>query len=81
MNGSIQSRVVATDLDAWNNSWYVYVATPFLAVLGVVLGSVVDVHVAASDLGQVLVTGLVLGATMLVGYTLLALADRRANGG
>jgi hypothetical protein len=35
MNNSIKSKVVVKDLDAWNNKWYVYVATPILAALGV----------------------------------------------
>ncbi|MGQ3413979.1 hypothetical protein ACT4ML_17265 [Natrinema sp. LN54] len=75
MGNSLKSKVFTTNWDAWNNKWVPFVATPFLAALGVVIGSVLNVHFASSELGQTLVMGLFVGVTMMTGYILLALVD------
>jgi len=75
MSNSLKSKVIATDWDAWNNKRVPLVATPFLAVLGVVIGSVLNVYFASSELGQIVVMSLFVAVTMIVGYTLLALID------
>ncbi|QLK26840.1 hypothetical protein HYG81_04310 [Natrinema zhouii] len=75
MNNSLKSKVFTTNWDAWNNKWVPIVATPFLAAIGVVIGFILNVHFASSELGQVLVMGLFLVVTMMAGYTLLALID------
>lgn len=75
MNKSLKSKVFATNWGAWKNKCAPIVATPFLAALGVVIGSILNVHFASSELGQTLVMGLFLGVTMIAGYTLLALID------
>ncbi|WP_137290946.1 hypothetical protein [Natronorubrum halophilum] len=75
MNNSLISKLFTTNWDAWNNKWVPFVATPFLAALGVVIGSVLNVYFASSELGQTLVVGFFLGVTMMAGYTLLALID------
>lgn len=75
MDNSLKSKVFATNWGAWNNKWVPLVATPFLAALGVVIGSILNSHFASSELGQTLVMGLFLGITWIAGYTLLALID------
>lgn len=75
MSNSLKSKVITTNWDAWNNKWVPFVATPFLAVLGVVIGTVLSVYITSSELGQTLVMGFFLFVTMMTGYTLLAFID------
>ncbi|AGB30437.1 hypothetical protein Natpe_0508 [Natrinema pellirubrum DSM 15624] len=75
MRKLLKSRVFTTNWDAWNNKWAPIVAAPFLAVLGVVIGTVLGIHFTSSELGQTLVMGLFLFVTMMAGFTLLALVD------
>lgn len=77
MKNSLKSKVFSTGVGAWNNRWYVYVGAPFLAALGVVIGSLWGVHLASTELGEALVVGLFVGVTMIVGFTILALIDQR----
>lgn len=75
MRNLLKSKVFTTNLDAWNNKWVPFVASPFLAALGVVIGTVLSVFITSSELGQTLVMGFFLFVTMMTGYTLLALID------
>jgi len=77
MSGPITSRVLWTNLGAWNNAWYVYVGAPLLAALGAVIGSLWVSHLVSSEVGEALVVGVCVAVTMLVGFTLLAVVDRR----
>ena len=75
MSDSLKAKIFTTNWDAWNNKWVPLVATPVLIALGVIIGSVGSDHFVSSGLGQVLVRGFFIGATMMTGYALLALID------
>ena len=75
MRELLKSKVFTTNSDAWNNKWVPMVAAPFLAILGVVIGTVLSVFLTSSELGQTLVMGFFLFVTMMAGFTLLALVD------
>lgn len=75
MSGLLKSKVFTTNWDAWNNKWVPIVATPFLVLLGVVIGTVLGVYLTSSELGRTLVMGFFLFVTMMAGFTLLALVD------
>jgi len=75
MGGSVTEKVFAWNLDAWNTTWYVYAATPVLAVLGVALGAFLSGALGVTAPGETVVTAACVGATMLTGYTLLAVID------
>ena len=79
MNDSLKDKISTTNCDAWNNKWVPLVATPFLIALGVVIGSFGSGHFTSSELGQVLIRGFFIGATMMTGYTLLALIDYHSS--
>lgn len=72
---TLKTKVFTTNWDAWNNKWVPMVATPFLIVLGVVIGTVLSVYLASSEPGQTLVMGYFLGVTWIAGYTLIGLVD------
>jgi uncharacterized membrane protein len=80
MGTSLKSRVFWTDLGAWNNAWFVYVGAPLLAALGATIGVLWGAHLVSSELGEVLMVGGCIGVTMLVGFTILAVVDRRSAG-
>jgi len=79
MNHSLKSRLLRTDLGAWNSPWYVYVGTPVFAALGATIGSLWGPHLASGELTDALVIGGAIGVTMLLGFTLLAVVDRRSG--
>lgn len=76
MAGWLQDRVLWTDLDAWNNPWYVYLGAPVLAALGAMIGTLFGVHLVSGEVGEWLVIGGCIAGTMLVGFALLAVLDR-----
>ncbi len=75
MRGLLKSKVFTTNWNAWDNKWAPIVAAPFLAILGVGIGTVLSGYVTSSELGQTLVMGFFLFVTMMTGFTLLALVD------
>jgi uncharacterized membrane protein len=79
MDSSLTSRVLWTDLSAWNNRWYVYVGAPLLAAIGATIGSLWGSHLASGEVAEALVMGSCIVIAMLVGLTILAVVDRRGS--
>ena len=75
MSDSVRAKLFAWDLDAWNTTWYVYAATPVLAVLGVAIGASLSGALGVTAPGEALVTAACVGVTILAGYALLAVVD------
>jgi hypothetical protein len=79
MSRSLKSRVLWTDLSAWNNTWYVYVGAPLPAASGAPIGLILGSHVARGETGERLVVGACIAVTMLVGFTLFAAVDTHGS--
>ncbi|WP_459890759.1 hypothetical protein [Halostagnicola bangensis] len=75
MSDSLKARMVGTE--AWNNKRYVVLGSPILAVIGVLLGWLIGVHLVSSEIGKVLIVSLFVGTTVLLGCTILAVIDKR----
>ena len=79
MIGKLKFKVFSTNWDAWNNKLVPLFAAPFLAVFGVVIGSMLNVHLASSGLGHRLVMVLSVGVTMMAGFAVLALIEENVT--
>ncbi|QKY20705.1 hypothetical protein B4589_010065 [Halolamina sp. CBA1230] len=78
MRDAMKERLLSTDVEAWNNEWYVYVGAPLLAAVGAVFGQLWLTSEIPFFWASALAVGLCAGGAVVVGGVVLALIDTLA---